>query len=101
MHTSGNQEMGVLGRAVALISCVTLNKTLGFPELFFACLQNEAGGLHHFWEDIVWTAEVDKLPHLCTWDLGTGGCSVDSQSWEWGEGKRILSEMEILSQKLL
>lgn len=77
--------MGVLGWAVALISCVTLNKTLGFPELFFACLQNEAGGLHHFWENIVWKAEVDKLPHLCTWDLQTGGCSVDSQCWDQPE----------------
>lgn len=62
--------MGVLGRALALSSCVTLSKALGLSEPFFACLQNEAGGLYRFWEDAVQKAEVDKVPRLCTWELG-------------------------------
>lgn len=65
--------MGVLGRALALSSCVTLSKALGLSEPFFACLQNEAGGLYRFWEDAVQKAEVDKVPRLCTWELGAGG----------------------------
>ena len=54
----------------------------------------------------MWKAEVDNLLHLCAWEAGAGGAQWAasagiSQSWEWGEGKRILSEMEILSWKLL
>ena len=50
----------------------------------------------------MWKAEVDNLLRLCTWEVGAGGAqwtvsAVISQSWEWGEGKRILSKIEILS----
>lgn len=105
MHTSGNQEMGILGWTVALISGVSLNKILGFPELFFVCKMRLVGY-------IISGKTLYGRPrwiscHTCvhgSWGL-RGAQWTDSagisQSWEWGEGKRILFEMEIISWKLL